>query len=71
MRKEMGLEYTDRVRLTVLGSDRLRGIVEMHKDALAREVLAIEVSTTDVQRDLESRMVDLDGETIQIVIARV
>jgi isoleucyl-tRNA synthetase len=71
IRKEMGLEYTDRVRLVILGSDRLRAVVELHKDALAREVLAIEVSTVDVPRDLEWRTVDLEGEAVQIAIARV
>jgi isoleucyl-tRNA synthetase len=41
LRKEAGLEVTDRIRLTLSGADRLAPFF----DQLAREVLAIEVGT--------------------------
>jgi isoleucyl-tRNA synthetase len=43
MRKEMGLEYTDRLRLSIQGSVRVVRVVEGAADALAAEVLAAEV----------------------------
>jgi isoleucyl-tRNA synthetase len=39
LRKEAGLEVTDRIRLTLSGAERLAA----HFDQLAREVLAVEV----------------------------
>jgi isoleucyl-tRNA synthetase len=46
IRKEMGLEYTDRIRVRVEGSDRVRGIVDRGRDALSADVLAVQVATT-------------------------
>jgi isoleucyl-tRNA synthetase len=71
MRKEMGLEYTDRVRLVVLGSERVAAIVRLHEAALAREILAIEIATGRIPAGFEERAVDLDGEPLTIGLARV
>jgi isoleucyl-tRNA synthetase len=48
MRKEMSLEYTDRIRLWVSGSERVRRVVERYKGGLAAEVLASEVTIDTV-----------------------
>ncbi len=39
-RKEMGLEYTDRITLTIECSERVKTILETRGDEMAREVLA-------------------------------
>ncbi len=45
LRKELGLEYTDRIRLWIAGSERVAGIVEKYRAELAGEVLATSVVT--------------------------
>ena len=70
MRKEMGLEYTDRVRLSVRAVGRIRGVVEKHRDVLAAEALAVEVSTEAHAPGAELRDLDVEGEAVTLGIAR-
>jgi isoleucyl-tRNA synthetase len=70
LRKELGLEYTDRVHLSVLGGERVTHVVNTHRDALAAEVLAVEISTTDVFPGAEVREVDVEGEVVRLGITR-
>jgi isoleucyl-tRNA synthetase len=77
MRKELGLEYTDRIRLGVVGGERVRSVVDRHKDAIAREVLAQGVRTESLGASGSSgsyalaRDVDVDGEAVRLEIERV
>jgi isoleucyl-tRNA synthetase len=71
IRKEMGLEYTDRIRVSVQGSERVRRLVTEHADALASEVLAVDVSTTQTPSGAEIREIDVEGERVRIAVARV
>jgi isoleucyl-tRNA synthetase len=66
-RKDLGLEYTDRIRLTLGASDRVKRIVSAHKDALARDVLAVDVSFGAAPG---GREVDVEGEKVVIGIER-
>jgi isoleucyl-tRNA synthetase len=43
-RKELDLDYTDRIRLSLDGASRLLDAVRPRLDQLARETLAVEVS---------------------------
>jgi isoleucyl-tRNA synthetase len=43
LRKEIGLEVTDRIRLSLYGSDRLKAAWEAFADYASREILAREV----------------------------
>jgi isoleucyl-tRNA synthetase len=63
MRKDLGLEFTDRIVLGLSGGDRLARMMAKHRDTLAREVLAtaIEPSHTGDERD-----VDVEGEAVRI-----
>jgi isoleucyl-tRNA synthetase len=78
LRREMGLEYTDRVRVRIDGSGRVRRIVEAHGDDLASEVLASEVTCSPAAgdasaarwRDGEVRSLDVEGEELVLEIAR-
>jgi isoleucyl-tRNA synthetase len=72
LRKEMGLEYTDRIVVWVLASERVRRVVEKYSDALASEVLALEVRTERTERGpgVDMREVDLEGEIVELGIAR-
>jgi isoleucyl-tRNA synthetase len=78
LRREMGLEYTDRIRVRIDGSARVRRIVESHRDDLASEVLASEMSVGPTAGDSsaarwapgEVRSVDVEGEKVALEVAR-
>lgn len=69
-RKEMGLEYTDRILLSILGGERASRVVNAHCDALAIEVLAAQISTEQHSPGADVREVDIDGEGVRLGIAR-
>jgi isoleucyl-tRNA synthetase len=75
MRKDIGLEYTDRIAVAVLGSERVAAIVTRHCEAVAQEVLASVVQTSRLRpegaADVEARSIDLDGETVELQIRRM
>lgn len=70
MRKEMQLEYVDRIKIAILGSDHVKRIVEATRDELCAEVLAVELSTASAPPGATSREVDVEGESVTIAIAR-
>ena len=64
LRKESGLEVSDTIRLHVVGLDGLTP----HFDGIAREVLAVEVSTAAPAGDGPGTQLELDdGETVHTV----
>ena len=68
-RKEMELEYTDRITLVVSGSERVGRIVAAYGAELGKEVLAASVTSgtgASVGREFE-----VDGESIIIWVDRV
>jgi isoleucyl-tRNA synthetase len=44
-RKQLGLDFTDRIRLEIRGSDRLRRVVEAHRETLMSEALCTSLET--------------------------
>jgi isoleucyl-tRNA synthetase len=70
LRKELSLEYTDRIRVAVLGSERTGRIVQAYGDTLIAEVLAVEVSTTEVAVGMEVRDLDVEGEAVRVGIVK-
>jgi len=78
LRREMGLEYTDRIQVRIDGSARVRRIVEAHRDGLASEVLASAVSfgpapghASAAKRTAgEVRSVEVEGEEVVLEVAR-
>jgi isoleucyl-tRNA synthetase len=77
LRKEMGLEYTDRIALGIAGSERVGRIVERYKGELGSEVLATGVSVEvgegrDPSGGPWERVVDSDveGEAVRIAARR-
>jgi isoleucyl-tRNA synthetase len=69
IRKEMGLEYVDRVRVRIEASDRVRRIVGSHRDAISSEVLAVDIAFA--QGAGEARQVDVEGEKADLWVDRV
>ncbi|MDP9033245.1 MAG: isoleucine--tRNA ligase [Myxococcota bacterium] len=69
-RKEMSLEFTDRIRLFVRASERVGEIVTAHSAHVANEVLAVDILTSPPVGDAVWREVEIDGQAIAIGIQR-
>jgi isoleucyl-tRNA synthetase len=67
MRKEIGLEFTDRIALGLSGGPRLAGVLAKYKDSLAREVLATAIEPSHAG---DEREVDVEGESVRISMLR-
>jgi isoleucyl-tRNA synthetase len=66
-RKELDLEYTDRIRLSLAGGEMLIDAVRPRVTALCREVLAVEVALdSDPWPDAQVREVSVEGEPLRI-----
>ncbi len=73
LRKDAGLEITDRIRLTIAGPDALRAAAEEHRDFVADETLALSVDVCpeiEESEDGHVREVDIDGTPAQIALRR-
>ena len=66
LRKESGLAVTDRIRLAIAGDAVLLAAVEAHRDYIAGEVLAVEVTT----RCSDQGTVDLNGHMAEVTLTR-
>jgi hypothetical protein len=73
----MGLEFTDRIRVWVSGGDQSGGeytehVVRKHGDAVASEVLAVEilVATPPANAGAFVREVDVEGHAVRIGVSR-
>jgi hypothetical protein len=55
----------------VVGSDRVRRVVDAYRDKLMREVLAVEVSTDQPLSGGDRRDLDVEGEAVHLGAARV
>jgi isoleucyl-tRNA synthetase len=67
LRKDLELEYTQRIRLAIRGSEPLMKMVQANREELMKETLAVEISPT-VQGTV--REVDIEGERVTIVLAK-
>ena len=67
-RKEMELEYTDRIALVVSGSERVGRIVALHGAELGKGVLA--TSVTCGTGASTGREFEVDGEAVTIWVER-
>jgi isoleucyl-tRNA synthetase len=66
-RKDLGLEYTQRIRLAIRGSESLTRIVAARREDLMKETLCVELRD---QLEGEAREVEIEGETATIVLAK-
>ena len=69
VRKEMGLEFTDRIRVTIDGSERVKRIVAQHRESIAQEVLAVEILVGPVEGQ-KAQELDIEGETVRLLVIR-
>ncbi|MEO7112537.1 MAG: DUF5915 domain-containing protein, partial [Polyangiaceae bacterium] len=66
-RKEMELDYTDRILVTISGSPRVRRVLVAHRDAMMTEVLAVEIAIAEIA---DSAEIDVDGEMVKLSVIR-
>ncbi|HKP87604.1 MAG TPA: isoleucine--tRNA ligase [Blastocatellia bacterium] len=69
LRKEIGLDVADRIRIAYFASDEMAAAVFDHNDYLAGETLALEISRSDSPID-SSHAIKLGGESIQLAISK-
>jgi isoleucyl-tRNA synthetase len=71
-RKELDLEYTGRIRLSLAGAERLLAAVRPRVDALARETLATEVKLGAAPAgDARVSEASIDGEELVLGLTLV
>ena len=69
-RKEMGLEFVDRIEVKIGGSDRAKRIVRESDALIMSECLAVKISLLD-QPDESAREVEVEGEKVLLSITKV
>jgi isoleucyl-tRNA synthetase len=67
MRKELGLEFTDRIVLGLSGGPKLSSVLAKYKDDLAREVLATNIEPS---HSGDEREADVEGESVKMSMLR-
>jgi isoleucyl-tRNA synthetase len=68
-RKDMGLDFVDRIAISISGTDRTGRVVEANHKSIRSECLAVDVKVVpDVGAD--AREVDVEGDTVRIDIKR-
>jgi isoleucyl-tRNA synthetase len=73
MRKEAGLAVSDRIAMTVSGTDAIRAVITAHGAWIASEVLAAELVFAEElsgQYDATQEL-DLDGVTARVAFTRI
>jgi isoleucyl-tRNA synthetase len=71
-RKEMGLDFVDRIKVTVAGTDRTKRVVTANEGTIGSECLAVSVTCIDDPTRLgaDAREVDVEGDTVRLEITR-
>lgn len=70
MRRDAGLEVTDRIHITYRSSPRLESVVEKSREMIGRYVLAQALSDESPPSDAYSREWDINGETALLSIRK-
>jgi isoleucyl-tRNA synthetase len=71
LRKELELEYTQRVELMICGTDRVRKVVNERREHFMGETLCVDLRTSeDWTSDAPVKEYDLDGETLKVALVK-
>jgi isoleucyl-tRNA synthetase len=72
MRKEAGLAVSDRIHLWVAGASPVEAAVASHREWIAQEVLARDVTIGEVMGNNNAALqADLDGHAVRVAITKV
>ncbi len=69
MRKDSGFEVMDRIKVCVVGNERIAGIVLKNKDAIATKVLANDISDNGSLANMKEW--NVNGENVTIGVERI
>ncbi len=69
LRKEMGLDFVDRIRVTIAGSDRTRRVVTANDRTIGSECLAVEVRSVE-DAGPGGGEIDVEGDAVRLRIER-
>src|SRR5262245_60446437 len=83
-RKDMGLDFVDRIHIEVSGTDRTKRVVSAHEKTILSECLAVDLrwsddlrsgppsanSPKDAWKRTDAREVDVEGDTVRLAITR-
>jgi isoleucyl-tRNA synthetase len=72
-RKEMGLDFVDRIRVRLFGSERAVRIAKSHEATIMSECLAVTLAFDDgagAEAAGESREIEIEGEKVRLWIAK-
>jgi len=68
-RKDLNLGYTERIRLAVEGDDRIQRVCEESRELIARETLAVEVTTESPAFPVAlSQEVEINGRPVRVSV---
>jgi isoleucyl-tRNA synthetase len=70
LRKELGLEVTDRIRLFYDANDLMASSIADNSEYLANETLAIEITRSDAAPE-NYREIELGSEVVKLSITRI
>jgi len=71
LRKDSGFAVSDRIRLAVSGTEELENAVLTHKEWIANEVLALDMTVGDTTGQFHAvHAVDIDGQPASIALER-
>ena len=72
-RKEMGLDFVDRIRVGVAGNERAERIAKRHEATILSECLGVSLTVGDgyAAADGEARDIEIESDKAQLWIARV
>ena len=71
LRKELGFAVSDRITLSVDGDAEILEAVKAFQKWIASEVLAVKVSVGEKHETHATHTFDLDGQSVQVALARV
>lgn len=69
LRREAGLEVSDRILLWIEGGDEVKTTIAEHRDRISEEVLAVSLNEGRVVDDVVTQEVILDGHEVQLSLA--
>jgi isoleucyl-tRNA synthetase len=70
LRKEIGLAVSDRVRVTVAADGPVAEGVTRHRDDVAAEVLAVELTVVPADAGVDGHLRTVDGNPVRVAITR-
>lgn len=70
LRKELDLDYTQRIRLAIQGSESLREVLSKRREHLMKETLCIELTEDCAALGGTTREVEIEGEAATIALAK-